>query len=130
MPDANSDPPAPSRPEAVAISALAVVFDLELRPIIPDRRARRKARDRDYIAKREEYLELGLAEYWIVDRLDGCVTVLSGTEADVWAERVFRDEEMIVSPMLPGFALRVSELWAGVDDEADEVYPGSIGVDT
>jgi hypothetical protein len=33
-------------------------------------------------------------------------------EAAGWAEHVFRGDEMIVSPLLEGFAARVSELWA------------------
>jgi Uma2 family endonuclease len=75
---------------------------------------------RDYQTKREEYLAYGLLEYWIVDPAERKVTVLT-RDGDVWREQVFRGEQPVASVVLPGFAPRVEEFWAGVDeDEADE----------
>jgi Uma2 family endonuclease len=85
----------------------------------------RKARDRDYLAKREEYLAYGLPEYWIVDPTERRVTVLV-READAWAERRFEDEAAAESVVLPGFRVPLAELWAaaaeadGPDDEPEE----------
>ncbi len=73
---------------------------------------------RDYQAKREEYLAYGLLEYWIVDPLERKVTVLT-RHGDTWSEAVFRDDQVIASLVLPGFATTVAELWVGVD-EAEE----------
>ncbi len=78
----------------------------------------REAHERDYVTKRGDYLAFGLREYWIVDPLRRQVTVLvreDGAEAAGWAEQVFRGDEMIVSPLLEGFAARVTEFWADAE---------------
>ena len=63
---------------------------------------------RDYATKREEYLAYGLLEYWIVDPLEHKVTVLT-RRGDTWHEAVFRDQQVIASLVLPGFAKTVAE---------------------
>ena len=76
----------------------------------------REARHRDYVSKRADYLAFGILEYWIVDPRDQLVTVLSRPDIESeWTERIFRDDEPILSPLLPGLALRVDELWIGAD---------------
>jgi len=78
-----------------------------------------RARRRDYEAKREDYLIVGILEYWIVDPELRQVTVPARVEADgvaAWSEdRVYRDSDRIVSAPLPGFAGTVAELWADVE---------------
>jgi Uma2 family endonuclease len=89
----------------------------------------RRAIERDYVTKRAEYLAYGLLEYWIVDPLERKVTVLI-RHGDVWNEAVYRDEQVIVSLVLPGFATTVAELWADVEDDTDadvEANPGANG---
>jgi Uma2 family endonuclease len=81
---------------------------------------------RDYMTKREEYLAYGLDEYWIVDPLERKVTVLT-RRGDIWAEVVFRDDQIIVSLVLPGFATTVAELWVGVDEDDDAADAGAEG---
>ncbi|MGP0062233.1 MAG: Uma2 family endonuclease [Isosphaeraceae bacterium] len=83
---------------------------------------------RDFVTKREEYLAYGLQEYWIVDPLKRQVTVLT-RRGDTWNEAVFRDDQVIASLVLPGFATTVAELWAEVeeDHEDDEADPGANG---
>jgi hypothetical protein len=56
------------------------------------------------------------------------VTVLT-RRGDAWDEAVFRDDQAIVSLVLPGFATTVAELWVGVDqgDEDDAADPGAHG---
>jgi hypothetical protein len=42
---------------------------------------------------------------------------------DAWDEAVFRDEQVIVSLVMPGLPSKVAELWldlAAADDEVDE----------
>ncbi len=76
--------------------------------------------ERDYEIKREEYLAYGLLEYWIVDPMKHQVTILT-RRGDAWDETVFRDQQVIVSLVLPGLATTVAELWAdaeAVDDDA------------
>lgn len=77
-----------------------------------------RARNRDYVAKREEYLAVGVREYWIIDPALRQVTVLVRREAPEgasWEERVCGGAEAIPSELLPGFAGTVAELWADVD---------------
>jgi Uma2 family endonuclease len=79
-----------------------------------------RARDRDYIDKREDYLAVGLLEYWIVDPELRQVTVLIRGEVEgiaAWLERIFRGEDVIASELLPGFEGTVAGLWADVEDE-------------
>ena len=75
----------------------------------------REARHRDYVSKRADYLAFGILEYWIVDPRDQLVVVLSRADAESdWTECIFRGDEPIASPLLPGFAVRVQELWANL----------------
>jgi Uma2 family endonuclease len=74
---------------------------------------------RDYVIKREEYLAYGLFEYWIVDPLERRVTVLT-RRGNVWHEAVFRDDQVIASLVLPGFATTVAEHWIGLDEDEDD----------
>jgi Uma2 family endonuclease len=75
--------------------------------------------ERDYKAKREEYLAYGLLEYWIVDPMATTVTVLL-RDGSAWVERVYRDGEKVESLVLPRLALPVETLWVGTDDNTDE----------
>ena len=80
------------------------------------------------MTKREEYLAYGLLEYWIVDPLERQVTVLT-RRGDAWNEAVFRDDQVIGSLVLPGFATTVAELWIDVDSDDDDPYdPGANGL--
>ena len=55
-------------------------------------------------------------EYWIVDPRTKCVTVLI-RDGDAWVEQVYRDDQQAQSLVLPGFAIRVLELWIDVEDD-------------
>jgi Uma2 family endonuclease len=74
---------------------------------------------RDYEIKREEYLAYGLLEYWIVDPLKRIVTVLT-RRGDTWDEAVFRDEQVIVSLVLPGLTTAVAELWLDIEEVGED----------
>jgi Uma2 family endonuclease len=76
------------------------------------------SKTRDYEHKRRDYLDYGVAEYWIVDPKQRQVVVLVRREAEgtaaAWSERVFQDDQVIESPALPGLNVVVSALWAGL----------------
>ena len=77
-----------------------------------------KSRKRDYEDKRVDYLAVGLLEYWIVDPDLKQVTVLVRREVDgvaSWEECIYREAEIIVGELLPGFAGTVADLWVGLD---------------
>ena len=93
-------------------------------PVLVGEVVSERGEDRDYRAKREEYLAVGALEYWIVDPKQGHVLVLV-RDGDSWVERTCRDDQAIASVVLPGFAGRVSELWVDMeDDDAGEAGAG------
>ncbi len=69
---------------------------------------------RDYVEKMEEYRELGIAEYWILDRFRRTLTVYRGTP-DAPEAVVIHEGETYRTPLLPGFELPLSPLLAVAD---------------
>ncbi|MEK7865566.1 MAG: Uma2 family endonuclease [Planctomycetota bacterium] len=65
---------------------------------------------RDYEEKREEYLAAGVREYWIVEPRDQTVLVLT-RRADVWAEKKLTSSDKLHTYLLPGFEVRVADLF-------------------
>jgi len=76
--------------------------------------AGRRSRQRDDEAKRDEYREAGIAEYWIIDRFRRQMTVFRPPAADV-SKLVVREGEVYTTPLLPGFELPLSRLLAEAD---------------
>ncbi|MCZ0937769.1 MAG: Uma2 family endonuclease [Caldilineaceae bacterium] len=67
-------------------------------------------RERDLVAKRIDYAQAGIEEYWIVDPAEETVTVLSLT-GDVYSEHGFFGRgEVVTSSFLPELTLPVSEI--------------------
>lgn len=77
--------------------------------------------DRDYIDKREEYWDLGIKEYWIIDSKRERVLLLRRGKLD-WIEKRVGAAGSITTKLLPGFELSFkSILDAAVDmDDAEE----------
>lgn len=71
----------------------------------------RRDRVRDYEIKRREYRDVGVAEYWIVDRFRRTMTVSFGDGT----ERVVAENETYESRLLPGFVLPLQKLMAIAD---------------
>ena len=69
----------------------------------------RGSEERDYILKRGEYFDLGVAEYVIVDPFRKVVTVLSHGEGDYLA-RELREGDVYTSDQLPEFEVRITDL--------------------
>lgn len=69
---------------------------------------------RDHISKRDEHLELGVVEYWVVDRFGRCMTVYrqgpSGPQ-----ELVIREDQTYTTHLLPGFELSPARLFKVAD---------------
>ena len=83
----------------------------------------REARERDYVTKRAEYLAFGVEEYWIVDPIDRRVVVLT-RNGDAWVEHVFLDDQSAEGLVLPGFSIRLSDLWAAAESDPDDHSAG------
>ena len=76
--------------------------------------ATRRNRKRDYQAKRRYYRELGVQEYWIMDRFERRVAVI---RLDEKAESQFllTKSDTLTTPLLPGFELPLSRWLAEAD---------------
>jgi Uma2 family endonuclease len=64
---------------------------------------------RDYQQKRDEYLERGCLEYWVIDRFRRTMSVYYQPPARP-AERVVTESEIYTTPLLPGFELPLARL--------------------
>jgi len=65
--------------------------------------------NRDYVEKREEYLLIGVLEYWILDPMRRRMLVLVRM-GDVWEERLIAEDGIYQTELLPGLEARVGEL--------------------
>lgn len=77
--------------------------------------ASRRDQVRDYIVKRDEYLAIGVKEYWVIDRFRRALTVFragAGNEAAV----VVLENDTYRTPLLPGFELPLKSLLRVADD--------------
>jgi Uma2 family endonuclease len=74
----------------------------------------RRDRQRDYEDKRREYMDAGIAEYWIIDRFRRTLTVVKKVPGSV-QEKVVQETETYESPLLPGFTLPLAHLLAVAD---------------
>jgi Uma2 family endonuclease len=64
---------------------------------------------RDHEVKRSEYMALGVAEYWVIDRFRRTMTVFRRPPAEP-AEQVIGESETYRTPLLPGFELPLGRL--------------------
>jgi Uma2 family endonuclease len=69
---------------------------------------------RDYVEKRDEYMALGIAEYWVVNRFERTMTVFRRTNEGI-AELVLRENEVYRPALLPGFELPIGRLLQAAD---------------
>jgi len=69
------------------------------------------SRKRDYEEKPDEYLQIGVKEYWIVDAELGEMVALRRSRGR-WARSVLRPPEKYNSPLLPGFELDIAAVFA------------------
>ncbi len=67
-------------------------------------------RDRDYIAKRVQYQDCRIPEYWIVDPQTETILVLELKEDTYTEVGNFNNDDLIKSPIFPELNLNVSEI--------------------
>jgi Uma2 family endonuclease len=71
-------------------------------------------RRRDYEEKKAEYRDIGVREYWIIDRFRRMLTVCHRRGAR-WVKTVIREAETYRTPLLRGFELPLAKLLAICD---------------
>jgi Uma2 family endonuclease len=82
----------------------------------------KRGRQRDYVAKREEYLNVGVQEYWIIDRFLRKMTVCR-RENERIDENIIGENESYSTSLLPSFHLTLKDLlgladiWTDADSE-------------
>jgi Uma2 family endonuclease len=70
---------------------------------------------RDYVEKRDEYREVGVREYWVIDRFRRQMTVFTSTD-----ELTFGATDTCRTELLPGFELSLAELLRTADAWSDD----------
>lgn len=70
----------------------------------------KRSRERDYVRKRADYFRFGVREYVIIDRFQQIVTVLT-YEPGGYAERILKSGDRYESPLLPGFAIPIADVF-------------------
>lgn len=80
--------------------------------------ADRRDRIRDYETKRQEYLSVGIQEYWIIDRFARQMLVVRQTN-DGFTEHRIAETERYATKLLPDFELPLSRLFEIADQLRD-----------
>jgi len=70
-------------------------------------------RDRDYVAKRIQYQDCGIPEYWLVDPGAQVILVLELAGNTYLEAGSFAGEKRVRSPQFPAFNLKVNQIFAG-----------------
>ncbi len=76
--------------------------------------ADRRDRERDYETKRKEYSQIGVIEYWIIDRFQRGATIVRFSEEGE-TQTVLSEADQITTPLLPGFELPLARLFQMAD---------------
>ncbi len=79
----------------------------------------KRNRIRDYEEKRDEYLALGVREYWVIDRFQRTLTVFTPAGARFKA-RVLSEKQTYTTKLLPGFELPLGKLLAVADASPED----------
>jgi Uma2 family endonuclease len=76
---------------------------------------------RDYVEKRDEYLALGVHEYWVINRFERNMTVFSRKRGKKFSEQIVAENVGYRCTLLPGFELDLRRVFAVADFwEADQ----------
>jgi Uma2 family endonuclease len=67
-------------------------------------------RERDYIAKRTQYQDCGIPEYWIVDPQTQTILILELTAQTYTEVGIFSENDFLLSPHFPEFNLTVNQI--------------------
>lgn len=85
----------------------------------------RRDRNRDYVDKRDEYMEINVGEYWIFDRFRHTLTVYKRQGSKI-IKKVYGATDTYRTPLLPGFEIPLAQIFALADEwpsSEEEEYP-------
>ena len=68
-------------------------------------------RDRDLVRKRRIYSEAGVSEYWIFDPVNDTALLLELRDGDYVSRARLTAEDTLTTPLLPGLAIPLAELF-------------------
>jgi Uma2 family endonuclease len=68
------------------------------------------SRQRDYLTKAQEYLAVGIREYWVIDPRARSATIHI-RRGDTWRKQKIGRSGAIRTALLPGFALRLADVF-------------------
>ena len=77
------------------------------------------SRERDYTNKRDEYWNLGIKEYWIVDAKLAQILILKRGKSD-WTEKTLGPDDHCETKLLPGFKLGCRAIFEAAGAGEDE----------
>ncbi|MCI0376279.1 MAG: Uma2 family endonuclease [Gemmataceae bacterium] len=75
----------------------------------------KRGHQRDYEEKRDEYMEMNIGEYWLIDRFEHIMTDFSKQGKRI-KKKVIGEKEVYTTPLLPGFELRLARLLSLADE--------------
>jgi Uma2 family endonuclease len=84
--------------------------------------AGKRDQERDYVLKRDEYLDLGVKAYWVFNRFERTLTVFTRQAGKV-KKQVFREHQTYQTDLLPGFELPLARLFSLADRWPSEETP-------
>ena len=73
--------------------------------------------ERDYVAKRAQYEDMGIPEYWIINPQEQTVLVLEQNGQGYSPVGKFANEQPITSPQFPELSLTAAQLFAAGQSE-------------
>jgi Uma2 family endonuclease len=69
-------------------------------------------RDRDFIAKRLQYQDCGIPEYWIIDPQTQSILVLELINETYTEMGIFSGDDLVLSPQFNSLNLQASQIFA------------------
>ncbi|BCL36419.1 Uma2 family endonuclease [Nostoc sp. MS1] len=74
-------------------------------------------RDRDFIAKRSQYQDCGIPEYWIIDPETKTILVLQLTDKSYTEVGNFSGNDLVISPQFTQLSLKTSQIFASLNQD-------------